>query len=1136
MPTEKSTNDKSDHQNGLERETVYERSEPLGEANEGVLDAAQLLSALRAFKRGDFSVRLPDGLTGIGGQIAEAFNDAITFNESLVKEFERISIEVGREGMIKERVSIGATTGSWKKSGDSINTLISDLTQPVTEMSRLIGAVAGGDLTQSMDLEVEGRPLKGVYLRIAQDINAMVDRLSTFASEVTRVAREVGSEGKLGGQAEVEGVSGIWQELTDNVNTLAGNLTNQVRNIAEVTTAVASGDLTRKITVEASGEILELKGTINTMVDRLSTFASEVTRVAREVGSEGKLGGQAEVEGVSGIWQELTDNVNTLASNLTNQVRNIAEVTTAVASGDLTRKITVEASGEILELKGTINTMVDQLTSFASEVTRVAREVGSEGKLGGQARVEGVSGTWRELTDNVNTLASNLTTQVRNIAEVTTSVASGDLTRKITVEASGEILELKGTINTMVDRLTSFAGEVTRVAREVGSEGKLGGQAEVKGVSGTWQELTDNVNTLAGNLTSQVRNIAEVTTAVASGDLTRKITVEASGEILELKGTINTMVDQLTSFAGEVTRVAREVGSEGKLGGQARVEGVSGTWQELTDNVNTMASNLTEQVRGIAKVVTSVACGNLKKKLTLQVRGEIAELAETINDMVDTLATFADQVTLVAREVGVEGRLGGQAEVPGAEGIWKDLTDNVNQLASNLTTQVRAIGDVASAVTQGDLTRTITAEAKGEIANLKNNINEMIASLVKTTRVNTDQDWLNTNLAKFSGMLQGQRDLVAVANSILSDLCPLISAQHGVFYLLGSDKDKQELNLLGSYGLKERKNVSNRFQLGEGLIGQAALEKKRILLTEVPGDYVRISSGLGAATPLNIAVLPVIFENEIQAIIELGSFNRFEEIQLTFLEQLSESLGVVLTSIGSAARTEELLKESQSLSEELQTQQEELQQTNEELEEQTQLLSKQKEEVDTKNHEVEEAGLALKEKAEQLTLTSKYKSEFLANMSHELRTPLNSLMLLAKMLQENTEGNLTSKQVEFANTIHSSGVDLLGLINEILDLSKIESGTMAVEATDVKFADLQAYIEQTFQQMAQDKGLEFETKLSKDLPKTIHTDQKRLQQVLKNLLSNAFKFTEKGKVALGISTAKEGWSADHEVLNGAPTV
>ena len=546
---------------------------------------------------------------------------------------------------------------------------------------------------------------------------------------MTRVAREVGTEGKLGGQAQVPGVAGTWADLTENVNSMAANLTGQVRNIAEVTTAVASGDLSKKITVDVKGEILELKNTINVMVDQLNGFASEVTRVAREVGTEGKLGGQAQVPGVAGTWKDLTDNVNLMADNLTGQVRNIAEVTTAVASGDLSKKITVDVKGEILELKNTINVMVDQLNGFASEVTRVAREVGTEGRLGGQAKVEGVGGTWADLTDNVNLMAANLTGQVRNIAEVTTAVARGDLSKKITVEVKGEILELKDTINVMVDQLNSFASEVTRVAREVGTEGRLGGQAQVEGVGGTWKDLTDNVNTLAANLTGQVRNIAEVTTAVARGDLSKKITVDVKGEILELKDTINVMVDQLNSFASEVTRVAREVGTEGRLGGQAQVEGVGGTWKDLTDNVNAMAGNLTGQVRNIAEVTTAVALGDLSKKITVDVKGEILELKNTINTMVDQLNSFASEVTRVAREVGTEGKLGGQAQVRGVAGTWKDLTDNVNLMADNLTGQVRNIADVTTAVAKGDLSKKITVDVKGEILALKNTINTMVDQL-----------------------------------------------------------------------------------------------------------------------------------------------------------------------------------------------------------------------------------------------------------------------------------------------------------------------------------------------------------------------------------------------------------------------
>ncbi|PYL70327.1 MAG: hybrid sensor histidine kinase/response regulator, partial [Verrucomicrobia bacterium] len=640
--------------------------------NGNELDAKRLLTALVAFKRGDFSARLPDDWTGVAGKIADAFNELIRTNQRMTRELERIRRVVGKEGRITQRASLGDVSDSWARAIGSINDLIGDLVHPTSEMARVIGAVAKGNLSNTMATEIEGRPLEGEFLRTAKTVNRMVDRLGAFASEVTRVAREVGTEGKLGGQAKVKGVAGTWKDLTENVNLMAGNLTAQVRNIATVTTAVANGDLTKKITVDVRGEFLELKDTVNTMVDQLRSFASEVTRVAREVGSEGILGGQARVEGVSGTWKDLTDSVNFMARNLTSQVRNIAAITTAVATGDLSKKITVEVKGEILELKNTINTMVDQLSSFASEVTRVAREVGTEGKLGGQAEVKGVAGTWKDLTDSVNSMAGNLTAQVRNIAEVTTAVANGNLSKKITVDVRGEILALKDTINTMVDQLRLFASEVTRVAREVGTEGKLGGQADVRGVAGTWKNLTDNVNMMAGNLTGQVRNIAEVTTAIASGDLSKKITVDVRGEILEMKNTINTLVDRLSSFASEVTRVAREVGSEGILGGQAEVRGVSGTWKDLTDSVNFMAANLTAQVRNIALVTTAVARGDLSKKITVDVKGEIAELKDTVNTMVDQLSSFASEVTRVAREVGTEGELGGQAEVKGVAGTWKD--------------------------------------------------------------------------------------------------------------------------------------------------------------------------------------------------------------------------------------------------------------------------------------------------------------------------------------------------------------------------------------------------------------------------------------------------------------------------------
>jgi HAMP domain-containing protein/signal transduction histidine kinase/CheY-like chemotaxis protein len=1070
----------------------------------------------------------------VKGEILELKNTINTMVDQLrsfAAEVTRVAREVGTEGKLGGQADVRGVAGTWKDLTDSVNFMASNLTGQVRNIAEVTTAVANGDLSKKITVDV-----KGEILELKVTINTMVDQLRSFASEVTRVAREVGTDGKLGGQADVRGVAGTWKDLTDSVNFMASNLTGQVRNIAEVTTAVANGDLSKKITVDVKGEILELKNTINTMVDQLRSFAAEVTRVAREVGTEGKLGGQAEVKGVSGTWKDLTDNVNFMASNLTSQVRSIAEVTTAVATGDLSKKITVDVKGEILELKNTINTMVDQLSSFAAEVTRVAREVGTEGKLGGQAEVRGVAGTWKDLTDSVNFMASNLTGQVRNIAEVTTAVANGDLSKKITVDVKGEILELKNTINTMVDQLSSFASEVTRVAREVGTEGKLGGQADVRGVAGTWKDLTDSVNFMASNLTGQVHNIAEVTTAVANGNLSKKITVDVKGEILELKNTINTMVDQLSSFAAEVTRVAREVGTEGKLGGQAEVRGVSGTWKDLTDNVNSMASNLTSQVRGIAKVVTAVANGDLKRKLTVEAKGEIAALADTINGMIETLATFADQVTTVAREVGVQGRLGGQASVPGAAGTWKALTDNVNQLAANLTTQVRAIAEVATAVTKGDLTRFIAVEALGEVAALKDNINEMIRNLKDTTLKNSEQDWLKTNLAKFSRMLQGQKDLLTVGRLILSELAPVVNAQQAMFYLLDTAQEEAQLVLLASYAYQPPRTVGTTIKLGEGLVGQCAVEREQILLNNVPGDYTHIGSGLGSAPPRSIIVLPVLFEGQVKAVLELASFEQFSTMHQALLEQLTESIGIVLNTIAANMRTEDLLKQSQSLAMELQNRQQELQQTNQELKEKARLLAHQNVEVERKNREVEQARQALEEKAKQLALTSKYKSEFLANMSHELRTPLNSLLILSDQLSKNPDGNLTGRQTEYAQTIHSSGNDLLTLINDILDLSKIESGTVVLDIGEVRFTDLDDLLERTFRHVAEAKSVDFLIHLAPDLPEMMQTDAKRLQQVLKNLLSNAFKFTHRGTVSLDVRPVRDGWSGENDGLNGAESV
>ncbi len=1132
------------------------------------VDHFALLKALRAYRNGNFSIRLPENKTGIAGEIARAFNESVELNQIILKEFERVNKAVGREGKLSQRVSVSAAKGDWANTVVAYNSTIEGMAEPVSELGRVVTAIAKGDLSEPMSLEIEGRPLRGEFLRVAKTTNQMIELLNNFLSEITRIALEVGTDGKLGGQARIRGASGVWLELTNNVNGMANNLTGQVRNITTVATAVADGDLGKRITVQASGEVLELKETINRMVERLARFSSEITRVAREVGTGGKLGGKADVSDVAGVWQELTNSVNGMADNLTNQVRNITTVATAVAKGDLTQKITVDAQGEVLELKDTMNTMVDSLMQLSSEVARVTREVGTDGQLGGKADVPGAVGVWQELTNNVNNMADNLTNQVRSITIVATAVANGDLNQKITVDARGEMLELKDATNTMVGKLTQVASEVTRVAQEVGTEGKLGGKADVRNISGAWRELTDNVNGMADNLTNQVRNIATVATAVANGDLSQKITVDARGEVLELKDTVNIMVDKLIQFASEVTRVAQEVGTEGKLGAQAEVPGVTGAWGDLTFNVNKLSANLAGQVRDIARVAQAVVEGNLEQKVTVDAQGEVLALKETINSMIDTLSLYANQVTNVAREVGTEGKLGGQANMPNAEGIWKGLIESVNELADNLTRQIRTILTVVTNVTEGNLTGNIDIVARGEVETLKNGLNQMIRTLKETSEVNTEQDWLKTNLSNFSQLMQGSKDLQSLADLVIRELCSAINAQHGVFYLLNEGDEENskdaELALLASYAYHERKSVANSFEIGQGLVGQAAREKKRILVHNVPEDYIKIGSGLGDAAPLNVVVLPVLFEGELISVIELAAFGPFSDNVLNFLDQLAVSLGVVANTVKASTQTVNLLNASQSLSQELQNQQmeltetnqkleaqarnlleseselknqqEELQQTNEELEEKSRVLIDQKREVEKKNREIEEAKVQLEEKAQQLAVSSKYKSEFLANMSHELRTPLNSLMVLSDGLRKNIDKNLNDKQIEKMNTIHDSGIELLELINEILDLSKIEAGKMSIQVGDIFMQRIQDWALRGFQQMAENKELEFIATLGKNLPPAIRTDEKRLQQVIKNFLSNALKFTEKGRIALHIGVASDGWSEQQETLNHAPIV
>ncbi|WP_209517081.1 HAMP domain-containing protein [Streptomyces syringium] len=1090
-----------------------------------VRDIAQVTTAVA---NGDLGQKVTVDVSGEMLELKNTVNTMVDQLQSFGAEVTRVAREIGVEGELGGQAQVPGAAGTWKDLTDSVNTAFRNLTGQVRNIAQVTTAVANGDLSQKVTVDVSGE-----MLQLKNTVNTMVDQLSSFADQVTRMARDVGTEGRLGGQARVDGVSGTWKELTDSVNFMAGNLTSQVRQIAQVTTAVARGDLSQKIDVDARGEILELKNTINTMVDQLSAFAEQVTRVAREVGTDGRLGGQAQVPGVAGVWHDLTDSVNGMAGNLTAQVRNIAQVATAVARGDLSQKIDVDARGEILELKNTLNTMVDQLSSFADQVTRVAREVGTEGILGGQAEVQGVSGTWKDLTQSVNFMANNLTSQVRNIAEVTTAVAKGDLSKKITVDAKGEILELVTTVNTMVDQLSDFAEQVTRVAREVGTEGQLGGQARVRDVTGIWKDLSDNVNLMANNLTSQVRNISQVAGAVANGDLTKKVTVEARGEVAQLADTVNTMVTTLSSFADEVTRVAREVGTDGILGGQARVPGVSGTWKDLTESVNSMASNLTGQVRNIAMVTTAIAQGDLTKKIDIDARGEILQLKTTINTMVDQLSSFADQVTRVAREVGTEGQLGGQARVRDVDGTWRDLTESVNEMAGNLTRQVRAIAEVATAVTRGDLNLKIDVDAAGEILELQDNINTMIANLRETTLANKEQDWLKGNLARISGLMQGRRDLEDVAGLIMSELTPVVSAQHGAFFLAmptglpesEGEEDAYELRMLGSYGYSMG-SMPTSFRPGETLIGTAAQEKRTILVENVPPGYLKIASGLGEAPPAHVIVLPVLFEGQILGVIELASFQPFAQIQKDFLNQIAEMIGTSVNTISVNTKTEVLLKQSQELAEqlrerslELENRQKELEISNSELEEKSERLARQNRDIEVKNTEIEEARQVLEERAEQLAVSMRYKSEFLANMSHELRTPLNSLLILAKLLADNAEGNLSPKQVEFAETIHGAGSDLLQLINDILDLSKVEAGKMDVSPTRIALVQLVDYVEATFRPLTAEKGLDFSVRVSPELPATLHTDEQRLLQVLRNLLSNAVKFTDTGAVELVIRPA-----------------
>ncbi|MEG9512418.1 HAMP domain-containing protein [Saccharopolyspora indica] len=894
------------------------------------------------------------------------------------------------------------------------------------------------------------------------------------------------------------------------------------------------GNFRRRLVSSGGGLVGEIATAFNELAERNQLLVGELQRISAASDRGEWPITPIDFDGVGqGGWALAANAVNGMVRSLLAPVAELNRVLDALTRGDLTQRMPRRESdgqlpGEMAGLSAAVNEMLDQLSLFAEEITRVAREIGTEGKLGGQAKVPGLLGTWRDLADSVNGMAADLTGQLRDISHVAKAVAAGDLSRKITVEVSGETRELKETINTMVDQLSAFADEVTRLAREVANEGRLGGQAEVPGAAGTWRDLTDSVNFMARNLTNQVRSIAQVATAVAGGDLSKKITVEAKGEVAALAGTINGMVETLRAFAEQVTLVAREVGTEGILGGQARVHGVAGTWKDLTDNVNIMARNLTNQVRNIAQVTTAVARGDLSKKIDVDARGEILELKETINTMVDQLSAFASEVTRVAREVGTEGKLGGQAEVADVSGTWQRLTDSVNRLAGNLTTQVRAIAQVATAVTEGDLTRQITVDASGEVAELKDNINAMINNLKETTRDNQEQDWLKTNLARMSALMQGQHDLDALAQLIMSELTPLVSAQYAAFFLRRTDENgRTVLERTAGYGRPPGNGRALRFEPGESLVGQAAVDRRSIVVNDAPPGHIRIGTGLGEMTPTNVAIVPVLFEGEVLAVIELASVTTFTPVHLDLLERLKETIGVDVNTIVANSRTEALLDESQHLtkelqarSEQLQQQQTELQRSNTELEEKAALLASRNRDIELKNIEIEQARQELEERARQLSQASAYKSEFLANMSHELRTPLNSVLILAKLLADNMDGNLTSQQIDLAKTVHQAGTDLLQLINDVLDLSKVEAGQMHLLPEDVELADLAAHVESLYRPLAAEKGLDFEVIVAQSVPPTVRTDRNRLEQIVRNLLSNAVKFTDKGRVELRVRLAQ----------------
>jgi HAMP domain-containing protein len=1036
--------------------------------------AANLTNQVRSIAEVTKAVALGDLSKKIevesGGEILELkniVNDMVDQLRVFASEVTRVAKEVGTEGKLGGQAVVPNVGGTWMDLTDNVNQMAANLTSQVRSIAEVTKAVALGDLSKKIEVESGGE-----ILELKNIVNSMVDQLNVFASEVSRVAKEVGNDGKLGGQAVVPNVGGTWMDLTDNVNQMAANLTSQVRSIAEVTKAVALGDLSKKIEVESGGEILELKNIVNSMVDQLNVFASEVSRVAKEVGTDGKLGGQAVVPNVGGTWMDLTDNVNQMAANLTSQVRSIAEVTKAVALGDLSKKIEVESGGEILELKNIVNSMVDQLNVFASEVSRVAREVGTDGKLGGQAVVPNVDGTWMDLTDNVNQMAANLTSQVRSIAEVTKAVALGDLSKKIEVESGGEILELKNIVNSMVDQLNVFASEVTRVAKEVGTEGKLGGQALVPNVDGTWMDLTDNVNQMAANLTSQVRSIAEVTKAVALGDLSKKIEVESGGEILELKNIVNSMVDQLNVFASEVSRVAKEVGTDGKLGGQAMVPNVDGTWMDLTDNVNQMAANLTNQVRSIAEVTKAVALGDLSKKIEVESGGEISELKNTVNDMVDQLRVFASEVTRVAKEVGTEGKLGGQAVVKGVAGTWNELTDNVNIMAANLTTQVRSIAEVTKAVASGDMSKKIHVETRGEILELKITVNSMVDQLRvfasevtrvarevgtegklggQATIVGVDGTWkdLTDNVNLMASNLTDQlRSIAAVCKAVAQgDLSKKIEVEvHGEIAELKNTINTMvdQLSSFASEVTRVAKEVGTEGKLGV----QAQVEDIEGLWRDITSNVNTMASNLTTQMRAFVQISAAATENDFSRLITVEASGEMDSLK-TKINQMVNSLRDAIQ----------------------------------------------------KNRQAREAA----------ELANRSKSEFLANMSHEIRTPMNGIIGMTSLTLE-TE--LTRQQRENLMIVSSLANSLLSIIDDILDISKIEAGRMTIESIPFSLRSAIFSVLKTLAVKANQKKLDLIYNVDSAIPDQLIGDPLRLRQVITNLIGNAVKFTTQGEVAL----------------------